>query len=248
MKRKFNLKLELLLMALSKSLMDILFILIPLLIIFFIKYVYLSVSFEAFITSSKLSFAVVILVAYQLTKFVEMKIFIQGLQQNWIKEKLNLGIRCFALLLILAAINLVFVIFDELQIIPESPQRLKIFGNINLGLFIFSSIFIFILEYSIKSNLKVSKRKKCRTGAIEDFLYQSRVIKEKIISLNFEIENTELKNRAEEEKTCDFCSNKPYREDKIQELNHQLALIQENIRKAQETLNNNITLYKIIQA
>lgn len=234
-------------MAFSKSFMDILFIVIPLLIIFFIKYVFQSVSFGAFITSSKLSFAVVILVAYQLTKFVEMKIFFQGLQQDWIKEKLNIGIRVFVLILILSAINLVFVIFQELQIMPTTPERLKIFGNINFSLFLFSAFVIFLLEYYIQKSSKISIIEKCRTGAIEDFILQSKHINEKIIFLNNIIVNTKLKNREEEEKTCPSCSNKPYREDKIRELNHQLTLIQKNNENAQETLKNNIISYEIEQ-
>jgi hypothetical protein len=131
---------------------ELLYVLLPLIVIFFTYSLFGKFNLKEFLASSNVSFAVVVLNAMTLSSFIEFKVQHQDSKSFTLFE----GSKLYIILIVISTLVLSFIILNEIDVL-ESEIEIWVFGALNV--FIFSISCISILT---KNSILISDKDKFR--------------------------------------------------------------------------------------
>ena len=120
---------------------DILYVLLPFIVLLIVNYFYLNYPNYHFAGSSKLSFAIVLLFSNIASKYIEIK-------NEYNKKVVIGGVKIFNILIISSVLLLIFVVFDEEGILKIKEDKAIVFASINMFSVCVAIFFLAALEYT----------------------------------------------------------------------------------------------------
>lgn len=119
--------------------MDLLYVILPLIVIAFTNYIFGRFILIDFFSSSDFAFAVVALNAMALTSFIELKVKHQK-SNSW---TLFEGSKLFVFLIVISTLHLSFIVLNEMGVLEKVVEK-EIICRFNICLFFLSSFALYL--------------------------------------------------------------------------------------------------------